>query len=267
MKAKTIISKNTGIPTEKIPSSYQIIGDIIILKFLKIKFFQQKKLISNELKKIHPQIKTICEIKRVYGKLRQPKIKKIIGKSTETIEKENRFKYKIDVSKIMFSKGNKFERHRIVDKIKSDEIVLDMFAGIGYFSIPIAKKCKKLIAIEKNKISFKYLKENIKLNNLKNVKTIFSDNRKIKLKEKVDRILMGYFPHTEKFLPIALNFIKQKGIIHFHNSYHKKFLWEKPIDDLKKYIKDFKILEKKKVKTCGPNTYHIVLDIEVKNIK
>jgi tRNA wybutosine-synthesizing protein 2 len=263
MTFKYSLSKKTGIEENILPSSYQIIGDIFLVKLLKIKSDIQKKKIASAVKDMMPRVKTICEIIEVSGELRQPRIKKLLGRSTITIEKEHGIFYKMDVSKIMFSKGNKFERQRLLSHIKPQETVIDMFAGIGYFSLSIAKKCKELIAIEKNPTAFRYLKENITLNNLKNIKPILGDSRFIFLNEKADRILMGYFPNTEKFLPSALKILKNNGIIHFHNSYHKNLLWNKPISDLKKHLKNFRILNKRKVKTVGPNMYHVVLDVEV----
>ena len=78
---------------------------------------------------------------------------------------------------------------------------------------------------------------------------------------------MGYFPGTDKFLPTAFSFLKNHGVIHYHNIFSKQELWGKPIKILKKYAEENgfkleKVLEKKIVKDYAPNVYHVVVDAE-----
>jgi tRNA wybutosine-synthesizing protein 2 len=240
----------------------------MLIKFMKIKKLPQKKAVAKALVKMFPYIKTICEIKHVSGEFREPKIVKLVGNKTETIHKENNILYKLDVSKIMFSKGNLYERKRLIEKVKKNEVIVDMFAGIGYFSLGIAKftKAKRIIAIEKNATAYKYLLENIRLNKINNITPVLGDNRKIDIIN-ADRIIMGYFPHTEEFLPYALKFSKHGTIIHFHNTYRKDELWKKPISDIEKVCQSsglgFKVLDKKKVKSFSPNIFHVVVDFVI----
>ena len=263
MSFKKRLAEKTGLEERLLPSSYQIIGDVLLIKFMKIRSLGQKQKIASSILELLPYVKTVCEIKKISSEFRTPRIKKLAGKRTVTVHKEHGILYKIDVSKIMFSKGNLFEHQRLLKQVKNNEIIIDMFAGIGYFSLSIAKKCKKVYAIEKNPIAYKYLKENIKLNKIKNIEPILGDNRKIRLNEKADRIVMGYFPGTEKFVPNALKMLKPNGIIHFHNTYREDEVWEKPMNDIKKNIKRFKILDKKVVKSVSPRTYHVVIDVKI----
>ncbi|MFC2143729.1 class I SAM-dependent methyltransferase family protein, partial [Candidatus Aenigmatarchaeota archaeon] len=207
-----------------------------------------------------PRIKTVCEILSVSGELREPIVKKIVGSDTETVHKEHGILYKMDVTKVMFSKGNLGERSRLI--ARSGERVLDMFAGIGYFSLSLAKQGANVTSIEKNPVAFHYLKENIKLNNVK-INAINSDCRDFSINHEFDRILMGYFPGTEKFLPTALKMIKNNGIIHFHNTYRENELWSSPIKQISNVIDNFKIINKKKVKSVAPHTWHVVIDFSV----
>lgn len=240
-------------------AKYQLIGDIALIK-------KGTKKDAEALMK-NPYIKTVAIMKGVSGELRKPIVKRLAGNGFVTVHKEHNILYKLDVSKIMFSKGNVFERQRLVKKVKKNEVVIDMFAGIGYFSLGISKKAKRVYAIEKNPVSFRYLKENIKLNKRANIFPILEDCKNVTLFG--NRILMGFFPHTEKFLPYAIGMIMKKGIIHYHNIYKKKDLWKKPIKDIEKACKNcsFKIIEKRKVKSYAPNVYHIVMDIEINTLK
>ena len=273
MGFKEKLSKETKIDPKNLPSGYQIIGDILLLKLFNIKSYYKKKMIATAVIKLLPYVKTVCEIKEVSGELRQPKIKILHGNKTETLHKEHGILYKLDASKIMFSKGNLNERKRLLPQIKKGEVVVDMFAGIGYFSIPIAKtgKPKILYSIEKNKISYSYLNENIILNRVGRIVPILGDSRKVRIPEKADRILMGYLPETYRFLPAAFGFLKDKGIIHYHDIFSKQELWNKPLEILeeearKAGFKLEKILEKKIVKDYAPNVYHVVIDAKFQKV-
>ncbi len=236
---------------------YQRIGDIVIVK---------RELSTEEIKKIVEKTKCKTILKattHITGEFREPHYKIIYGKETETIHKEHGCLFKLDVAKIMYSQGNIKERERISRIGMKNEVVIDMFAGIGYFSIPLAKYSnpKKVYAIEKNPTSFYYLTENIKLNKLKNVTAILSDNRDVSLKG--DRIIMGYIHKTHKFLDKAFSFLKEEGIIHYHETVAESIL-NRPIERLKYYAEknNYKLESYKlyKIKKYAPGVWHVVVD-------
>lgn len=270
MSLKTKIAKLSGVPEKDVPGSYQILGDILLAKFKTSP--AKKKKIASAIKELLPYVKTICEVKGIEGEFREPKVSIIEGTTTTTIHKENDVLYKIDVTKVMFSKGNLFERKRLLNQIKEGETIVDMFAGIGYFSLPIAKltKANQIFAIEKNPASYNLLTENISLNRINNIVAIQGDCKVAAktLPVKADRILMGYFPGTEEFLPAALFLAKPGCIVHFHNIYNEKDLWDKPKEQIelisKAMKRDYEIVSKKKVKSAGPRKYHVVIDLRIK---
>src|SRR3989344_1600751 len=143
---------------ELFPSGYQRIGDIIILN-LKPEIKKYEKEIGKAVLEILPDIKTVCNKEgAITGEFREPQIKVIAGdKNTEACHFENGVYFCFDIKKIMFAKGNVKERGRLPAQVKSNEIIVDMFVGIGYFSVPIAKiaKPKKIYAIDLNPISIK----------------------------------------------------------------------------------------------------------------
>ncbi|HTX44540.1 MAG TPA: class I SAM-dependent methyltransferase family protein, partial [Methanocella sp.] len=152
-----------------LPRSWQIVGEVALVHIHPL--LQTKKtLIGESLLKLYPRCRTVMETKRIAGEYREPVLEKIAGDGTETIDKENYVLYKLDVAKIMFSKGNFYERRRM-GTVGTGENVLDMFAGIGYFSLPMAvhAKPKKILAIELNPVSYGYLCENIRLNHVEDI--------------------------------------------------------------------------------------------------
>lgn len=262
------------MPHEKkqfLPSGYQNIGDIAILN-LKPEVKPYAKDIAEFILERFPRFKTVCKkTDIVKGELRMPSVKVIAGENrTLTTHKENGCLYRIDVSKIMFSQGNLRERARIPKLVRSGETIIDMFAGIGYFSIPIAKFTKpgKIYAIDRNPDSVRFLKENIKLNGVENViKPILGDSRNIKLSERADRIIMGYLPKTHEFLGAAFKLLKPNGIIHYHDTFDKGELWHKPEKILKKEAENAgfelkSITYKAVVKHYAPKVEHVIIDAE-----
>jgi len=258
MSLKDKVSEITKIEKEKIPSSPQIIGHVLLAKFT-ASTKNEKTKIAKAWMQLLPKITTVGEIKGVEGELRQPKVTKLLGNGFKTMHKEHGISYLLDASKIMFSKGNHFERQRLLNQVKSGETVVDMFAGVGYFSLGIAKHAKHVIAIEKNPLSFKYIVENVILNKIKNITLINNDCRSIELEGIADRILLGYFPHTEQFLQYAKKFAKKGAVIHYHNIYKKDELWNKAEEQLS----GMKILNKVIIKSYAPGIVHVCVDAKI----
>jgi tRNA wybutosine-synthesizing protein 2 len=185
---------------EELPMRWEFVGDIVILRL-----HANAKKHKKEIGKAYAEIletKTVCaDIGGVSGEFRKPATEILFGDNAESVRLENGIRYKFDVTKIMFASGNTDERNRMSHIDCKGETVVDMFAGIGYFSLPIAKftGAEMVIACEKNPDSFHYLKENIHLNGLNNVIAVLGDNRSLEYKG-VDRIIMGYVQKTSEFL-------------------------------------------------------------------
>lgn len=250
-----------------LPSGFQRIGNIIIVN-LKPELKQFRKEIGEIVLDCFRDVKTVCNrFDRVRDQTRSPSIEVIAGEGTETIHTENGCFYKIDVAKLMFAKGNIRERGRPPLIVRPGETVIDMFCGLGYFTIPIAKlaKPRKIYAIDINPVAIDFLKENIKLNLVSCVETVLGDCRTVSLPEGADRVIMGYLPGTYRFLPAAFGFLKDSGVIHYHDTFGENELWEKPMKILEEQAQKAgywldKISYKAVVKQFAPRVYHVVLD-------
>jgi len=255
-----------------LPSSYQKIGDIIILN-LKKDLWKYDNLIGKIILEKIPNTKSVFRRKGfIKTEFRTPQIKFVSGvNNTVTTHKEHGIVYKIDVKSIMFSKGNLNERKRIIKQIRSGEIIVDMFAGIGYFSFGIAKfsKAKKIHAVEINSKSYEYLLENIRLNKVGNkIIPILGDCaiEVPKLGKIADRVIMGLLPNCKEYLKYAVKAVKANGIIHYHGV-AKKNEDKKLFNDVKqtaeKEGRKVELIKKTKVKSYAPKVYHFVLDCKI----
>jgi len=246
-----------------LPKGYQIIGKVLLIKLNK-KLIKHRKIIGNTLIEIFPYIYTVCLFKGVKTVTRKPDIEIIAGcSSTQTLHKEYSCQFLIDVSEIMWSQGNKQERIRLTKLAKPKEVIVDMFAGIGYFSIFLAKysKPEKIYAIDINPKAIESLRKNVWLNGVENkIEILQGDCRKfsIILENTADRIVMGYLFETEKFLPHALRIAKNNCMIHLHRI--ASISETKKIKE--KISEDTKILKVKRVKSYAPKIYHYVFDLK-----
>ncbi len=256
---------------EKLPRSYALIGKIALVK-LQPEAEKYKKEIGEAMLEIIPA-RTVCAIKEIKNVTRRPIIEIIAGeKNTVTMHREHGCVYKIDVAKFMFSKGNKAEKMRIAKQVKEGEIIVDMFAGIGYFSIPLAKhtKAKKIYAIDINPEAIACLKENAKLNRVEEkIIAIEGDCREVCKKlaaqgVRADRIIMGYIFGTHEFLPAALEISRKGTVIHYHFlERHAEREIEKIAQIARERGMSIRIILLKKVKSYAPRVYHWVCDIEL----
>lgn len=271
-KIKKLLSKE--IPPKllnKLVNKWEKVGNILTIK-LPYGFEGYEVIIGKKYAEVLNCKAVLNDLAGIKGELRKPNVKTIYGsKNTETIHKENKIKFKLDPKKIMFSSGNINERIRMSTISNNSETIVDLFAGIGYFSLPIAvfSKPKKIYSIEKNSVSFNYLCKNISLNNVIDiVEPIKGDNRKVAPENIADRVIMGYIGNTIKFLPIAIQCLKNEiGIIHFHDKYSEKNFLEKATKQINRIAEKnnitLKILNYKRVKSYAPGINHYVFDVGV----
>ena len=256
-----------------VPSSYDIIGNILIFSEFPKQLLKKEKTIGNTIIKNYKNIKSIYKKTKKYsGKYRTLKLKLLAGENNkETIHKENNVRLKLNVEKIYFSPRLSEERKRIFKQVKNNETILVMFSGCGIYPLVISKntKTKNIIGIEINPTAHKYALENIKLNRINDkIKLFLGDVKKIlpKLNKKFDRIIMPLPKGAENFLNLALNKIKRNGIIHFYN-----FAEEDKYENIIKIIKQECKNNKKQCKIlnivkCGqfsPRVNRICVDFKV----
>ena len=242
---------------------WKLIGDILILD----NSFQYESDDELEYLSKKHKAKTIMTIDHIQGTKREPVYNILYGSETETVNKENGCLFKLDLAKVMWSKGNNNERLRIAKLVGDGETVLDMFAGIGYFSIPIGvhSNAKQIYSIEINPNSYFYLKENIKLNKLTNVTPILGDCRVHTPEYKADRIVMGYVKTTHHYLKVAIDSLNEGGILHYHETVPEKLMNTRPIERIVSQAgnREVEVLKVNKIKKYAPGVEHVVVDVRI----
>ncbi len=248
------------------PISKRIDGDIVEMEFellekrdrydFKFEMIGDIAIIED---KYDPSILKRKNIRSVYRKTgdtegiyRIKKYEYVAGeKNTETIHKEYGCRYMLDIRKVYFNPRLATERYRIAEKVRDGERILDMFAGVGPFSILIAKKKNvEIHSIDINPDAFYYLKKNIEINKVRNVFPYLGDCREI-VKElpDFDRIIMNLPKSSLDFMDTALNKIKKNGIIHLYSIKQK--------EEIK-----YNVIDIQKVKSYSPGVYVWRYDIK-----
>jgi len=267
-------SKLTKKQLNLMPTSFDVIGDILIFSDFPQQLSKKETIIGNEILKNYKHINSVFKkIKKYSGKYRTPKLKLLAGNNKkETIYKENNTKIKLDVEKVYFSPRLGTERKRIFQQIRKNESILIMFSGSGIYPVVIAKntKAKEIYGVEINPIAHKYALENVKFNKVDNkIKLYLGDVNRVlpKINKKFDRIIMPLPKGAENYLDLALNKTKKKAIIHFYTfSEENKYgaVIEVLNKECKELNKSLKILNISKCGQFSPRVFRICVDFTVK---
>jgi tRNA wybutosine-synthesizing protein 2 len=253
-----------GAKTALLPDKWEIAGDVITVK-MDPALFEFGELIGRTYAEVLSARSALADVSGVSGEFREPDMTLLYGPSGESVKLENGIRYCFDVTKVMFASGNLAERKRMKCLDCAGETVVDMFCGIGYFTLPLAKYsgARRVFACEKNPQSYGFLLKNLALNGIDNVIPLLGDNRDIPGRAFADRILMGYVQTTSVFVPKALEMAKPGCIIHYHDTFPvgKEEKMVREIFD--RYCGDYTIERIIEVKSFAPGVSHYVADIRV----
>ncbi len=254
---------------EQVPNSFDIVGDIFVLKlFPELEEYAQE--IAQALLETNKNAKVVAIDRGVKGEFRTRDLEILAGENrTITMQKEYGLRYEMDLAKVYFSPRLATERKRIADLVKKDEVVMDMFCGVGPFSLLIGKqeKASAVLAIDKNPEAINYLIKNIKFNKIKRVSPMMGDAReRAKQLPRPDRIIMN-LPHSAMdFLDTALEIITPKGTIHLYSIQEADTLAmiEKPILNLAESIqRKARVENVQELHTYSPSQQMFCFDIGI----
>jgi len=259
--------------------SYDIVGDIAIIR-VQEHLKERTKIVAEAVMQTHKSTKAVWrQITPVSGDFRLRGLEFVLGeRKTETLHREHGCIFKVDLEKCYFSPRLYYERMRISRQVQPGEVVLNMFAGVGCYSIIIAKHSKpeKIFSIDINPAAIRYMRQKIKLNKIdEKVVSVQQDAKKVieeDMQNVADRVLMPLPEKVYEYLEYALLALKPTGgWIHYYDFEHAK-KDENPIGKIESKVSEklqmlgvnFEVMFGRIVRATGPNWYQVVLDIRVK---
>jgi tRNA (guanine37-N1)-methyltransferase len=262
---------------ELLHTSYDVVGDIAVIRVPEALELRTQK-IAEALLKTQKHVKSVLrQISPVAGDFRLRDLTWVAGeKKTETVYKEFGCFFNIDLERCYFSPRLSYERMRIAKLIQPNEVIVNMFAGVGCYSIIIAKhSCsEKIYSIDINPIAIEFLKENARLNRVeRQVLPVLGDAKETiegRLRRIADRVIMPLPEKAYEYIEAALLALKSGGgIIHYHDFEHSA-KGENAIEKTRKRVSEkletlgvnFDLLSSRIVRTTGPNWHQIALDIQ-----
>ena len=254
-------------------SAFDQIGDIIIVR-IPDSLISKKKIIGKALLE---QVKTAKSVfhqsSPVEGDFRTRNLELIEGdEKTETEYKENGCRFIVDVEKAFFSPRLSTERERISNLVNDNDVIINMFGGVGMFSLLAAKKKSCTVYnIDINPVASKLCEENIKLNKLKGkVISLNGDATEIikeKLQDTADRVLMLLPERSDEFLDIAISSLRKNGVIHYYSHIHAEKKQDAPKLSEEHFLNinkiQAKIMTSRVVRPVGPRFYQTVVDVKI----
>ncbi len=257
----------------KIYSSYDVVGKIAIIKVPDNNHEEAKKA-AQAIMNLYSNVKSVfLQTSRINGNFRVRELQCLAGEpDTVTVHREADCFFKVDVERCYFSPRLQFERGRIAGLVGGGEVVVNMFAGVGCFSVEIAKAqpSAKVYSIDINPAAFELMQENVRLNGVSDqVMPLLGDAKEVvrNLEGVADRVLMPLPELALEYLPIAVKTLKLSGgWIHFHNFEHAENRKD-AVKITKQKVEgillgfDYYVEVARIVRSTGPNWYQIVLDI------
>jgi len=279
---------------DRAPSSWAVLGSVVLVE---VGDAPRPDEVGEALLSLHGEADTVLARGGIDGAHREPDVTVLAGEGdTETVHTEHGTRYAMDLAEVMFSPGNKAERARMGESVDATETVVDMFAGIGYFTLPMARAGARVTAIEHNPASFRYLLENVRLNGVSDrVQPYRADCRDVLgvaaqgaaagdgtdeadtggddpggadtvTDVTADRVVMGYY-EAHEYLDAALPALAPGGVVHMHEATPEELVPDRPVSRLRAAAADHdrtvEVLDARRVKGYSEGVAHVVVDARV----
>ena len=220
------------------------------------------------------KVERIGRFSEIVGDKREPTVEMVLGEEDWVIRRENGIDYGYNLTECMFSAGNVNERRRMGEVVKQGEVVVDLYAGIGYYTLAILvhSQAEHVHCCEWNPNSVRALESNLKDNGVsERCSLYFGDNRVTanNLQGIADRVILGLLPSSQDGYSVAMRALSESGgVLHIHGVAPAKNhpSWAGQVMDELRSInpnRDIAAGAPIRVKSYAPHWDHVVLDVSV----
>ena len=245
--------------------NFEVVGDIALVEVA------DAEAVAAAIMATSKGIKAvIAPISEVEGEFRTRRFRHIAGEvRTSTIHKEHGLYYKVDLEGAYFTERLGTERLRVARLVQPEDFILDMFAGVGPFSLLLARKGARVVAMDKNPVAVKCLRENALLNRIQNIEILEGDAAELAASYvgQADHVIMN-LPHSaSSFLVPAMQAVKSGGVIHYYciapedDLYRDEAPIRKAADSLGAEVE---VLYRGIVRSYAPRRHNVVIDFRLR---
>jgi len=275
---KDIVTELVGKDlAHKVWSRLELIGDIAVIRKSPEVSLDMLKLVAEELLRRLPYVRSVwAAVTPVTGAYRTREYVHLAGERRSlTIYKEHGCQFYVDITKVYISPVLSYEHMRIARMVREGEYVINMFAGVGLFSIIIARHARpsKVVSIDINPYAYELMIKNISMNHVEGVvEPVLGDAGEVisNYSEIADRVLMPLPELAFKYFPKAVNALKNSGFIHVYE-FELGRSKEEAIDKVvNKYLikavelgVSAEVTSSRVVRSVGPRRYQVVLDMRI----
>ncbi len=259
-----------------LPRALDVIGDIAVIE-IPPELKTHERLIGEAILATQKNVRTVlAKVGAVSGTYRLRQLEIIAGEpKTATIHKEYGCQYHVDVAKAYFSPRLSYEHSRIAALVQKGETVVDLFAGVGPFSVLIAKKNPdvKVYAVDINPEAAEFLKRNIRLNRVENRVIPIQGDANQAVEERLlgvaDRVIMNLPEKAMEFIDAACRAVKHSGgIVHYYafvrlpdSVENVQLRFSEAVEKAGRKVDAF--LSAKPVRETAPYEWQVVLDAKI----
>ncbi|WP_121741229.1 class I SAM-dependent methyltransferase [Natronorubrum halophilum] len=193
----------------------------------------------------------------------------LAGDDTEVIHREYGCEFALDLAAVYFSPRLATERHRVAEQVTDGELAFDMFAGVGPFVIPFAKRGAECVGVDVNEDAISSLRENARRNDVEDrVTAICRDVREVagEYEGWADRLVMN-LPHSaNEFLAAAVTLASDDCVIHYYDIQHEDDPFgpgEQAIRAAAEPEYDVSVETRHTVRSYAPHEVNVCLDVRL----
>jgi tRNA wybutosine-synthesizing protein 2 len=255
---------------EALPEGWRRLGDVVLLDLPDALAGRARTVAAAYGQALDAQA-VVGDGPGIAGPQRRPEGRRLLwGDGTETVHREDGLAYHLDPTEVMFSPGNESERRRMGQVEAQGEVVADLFAGIGYFTVPLAARAgaRDVVAVDWNPDAVRYLDRNAAANGVADrVHPVRADSRRLGGEGWAHRAVLGLLPDPSGALPAVTEVLREGGVLHYHRTVDRAEAPTPAVDEVREAADaagaEASLVGTRTVKSTGPGSVHVVVDARV----
>ncbi|MFC7058351.1 class I SAM-dependent methyltransferase [Halovenus salina] len=248
-------------------ASYERLGEVVLIDEDDPE--QARELADAIVASDIPTKTVLNRASKIRGEQRVRDWEVLAGEETEAVHREYGCDFALDLAAVYFSPRLATERHRVAEQVAAGEQAVDMFAGVGPFVVPFAKRGAAVVGADINETAIEYLRENAERNGVADrVTAVHGDVREVldDYESWADRLVMN-LPHSaDEFLDTARRLAGEECVLHYYDIQHEDDPFSPGVRALRDAMEPEYAVEVETehvVRSYAPHEDNVVLDVRL----